>query len=217
LVFFPFFQEHFFGKKHLSMNAVVYDNEQFVAALKQGELQRQSAIRWLYEDKELRKRVIAFVRNNQGNEEDGTDMFHEGIIVLDRNVRDDSFRGESSVKGYLFSICRFLWMNQLRKNSRITLVEPGNVKEEVEYETPERHFQSDELKTVMGQVLDQLGQQCRKILDLWKLSHSMAEIAAELGFDNDAQARKAKYRCHLSLMQLLEKNPGIMQRLKEWV
>lgn len=199
------------------MKAVGYDNAEFVAAIKAGGASRQAAMRWLYSDRNLRQRVIAFAQKHQGNAEDGADLFHEGLIVLDRNVREDRFRGEAPVPGYLYSICKFLWMNQLRKNQRVTLVEPTAMNDDIEAETPEVRLHSNELKVVLAQVLEHLGQQCRKILEMWKLSHSMAEIAAAMGFDNDAQARKAKYRCHLGLLQLLEKNPGIANQLKEWV
>lgn len=198
------------------MNAITYTNESFVAAIKKGGTVRQTAIRWLYDDKELQQRVISFVKNNRGNQEDGTDMFHEGIIVIDRNIREDKFRGEAPVKGYLYSICRFLWMNQMRKQERVNLVDPIQpVKEEADLVTPEVSFRSDERKNLLSQLLDQLGEQCRKVLEMWKLSYSMSEIAETLQLSNEANARKIKYRCHLAMMEYLEKNPGMVKLLKD--
>lgn len=199
------------------MNAITYTNESFVAAIKKGGTVRQTAIRWLYDDKELQQRVVAFVKNNRGNQEDGTDMFHEGIIVIDRNIREDKFRGEAPVKGYLYSICRFLWMNQMRKQERVNLVDPIQpaIKEEADLVTPEVSFRSDECKNLLSHLLDQLGEQCRKVLEMWKLSYSMAEIAETLQLSNEANARKIKYRCHLAMMEYLEKNPGMVKQLKD--
>ena len=97
------------------------------------------------------------------------------------------------------------------------LMEPGAAPEQPDEDTPEGVFHREELKEVLRNVLNTLGEQCRKILEMWKLSYSMAEIAASLGMDNDAQARKAKYRCHLGLMQHLDNNPGIAQLLKQWL
>jgi RNA polymerase sigma factor (sigma-70 family) len=198
------------------MSAITYTNESFVAAIKAGGTLRQNAIRWLYDDRELSQRVVSFVKNNRGNQEDGTDMFHEGIIVLDRNIREDKFRGEAPVKGYLYSICRFLWMNQMRKQERINLVDPVQpLKEEADLETPEVSFHSEERKNLLSHLLDQLGEQCRKVLEMWKMSYSMAEIAETLQLSNEGNARKVKYRCHLALMEYLEKNPGMVKQLKD--
>lgn len=199
------------------MSALQFSNDAFVEAVKKGGREREAAIRWLYLDQDLRAKVGAFVRNNQGNQEDGTDIFHEGILVLDRNIRENRFRGDAPVKGYFFSICRFLWMNRFRKQAKVSLMEPGAAPEQPDEDTPEGVFHREELKEVLRNVLNTLGEQCRKILEMWKLSYSMAEIAASLGMDNDAQARKAKYRCHLGLMQHLDNNPGIAQLLKQWL
>lgn len=198
------------------MSAITYTNESFVAAINSGGTLRQTAIRWLYDDNELKQRVVSFVKNNRGNQDDGTDMFHEGIIVLDRNIREEKFRGEAPVKGYLYSICRFLWMNQLRKQERVDLVDPIKpAQEQPDLDTPEVSFRSEERRNLLSHLLDQLGEQCRKVLEMWKLSYSMAEIAETLKLSNEANARKIKYRCHLALMEYLDKNPGMVKQLKD--
>ena len=104
------------------MKAGFENDEDIIKAIKSGGAKRQRAIRFLYNtNQDLLQKVVSYVKNNSGNEQDGQDMFHEGIIVLDRNIRNDKFRGESSLGGYLYSICRLLWMNQIRKNIKVDL------------------------------------------------------------------------------------------------
>ncbi len=191
-----------------------WTDNQFLAAITGGGTGREAALRGIYSDNELKRKVIAFVRNRQGNADDGQDMFHEGIIVLDRNIREGKFRGEAPLKGYLYSICRFLWMNQLRKNAHTTQGAEAVLANEPDAYTPEITLITEERKSLLNGLLSQLGERCQRVLELWKLSYSMEEIAEKLDFSSADMARKAKYRCHLSLMELLQQNPDMQKTLQ---
>jgi len=186
------------------MESSNWTDNQFLEAIGGGGILREKALRGIYNDNELKRKVIQFVRNRQGNTEDGQDMSHEGIIVLDRNIREGKFRGEASLKGYLYSICRFLWMNQLRKNAHTTQGAELVLANEPDEFTPEITLIASERKDLLNSLLNNLGERCQRILELWKLSYSMEEIASMLGFSSSDMARKAKYRCHLSLVELVQ-------------
>lgn len=191
-----------------------FSDQDLVAAIKKGGSSRQEAIRFVYDKADLRGKVVHFVRRNQGNDADGHDMFHEGIIVLDRNIREDKFRGESSVEGYLYSICRFLWQNQRRKKARVDLKEDATQMDQVESNNPEVELISDEKKNILRRALEQLGERCKQILELWQLSYSMEEIATEMNFSSAQMARKNKYRCQQSLLKFFKEQPKWKQWLK---
>ena len=192
------------------------DNDQIlINSIQQGGIKRQEAIRTIYDDVTLKNKVINFVRGHGGNKEDGQDIFHEGIIALDRNIRENKFREETSLHGYLFSICRFSWMNRARKQAKTTLIEETKIFDGVDENTPELEFSIKERDQLLGKILGNLGERCRKILEMWKLSYSMNEIASEMGLANDVQARKAKYRCHNSLMKYLTEHPEINEILEK--
>ena len=196
------------------MNTLTFSDEEIITAIKSGGRGRQDVIRFLYRDDALKNKIIHFVKRNSGNFEDGQDMFHEGIIVIDRNIRQDKFKGDSSIQGYLFSICRFLWMNQIRKQSKVSLTEDNSKLDSTAEETPESKLFSSEQKSVLKQLMSHLGERCQKILELWKLSYSMEEIAQELNFSSAAMARKNKYRCHKSLLTIIEEHPQLANSLK---
>lgn len=196
------------------MKKAFQSDEALIEAIRKGGTSRQRAIRQIYHNERLRQRVVRFVQANSGNQQDGQDMYHEGIIVLDRNLRNDKFRGETSLEGYLFSICRFQWMNQIRKNTRIDLQDDHQQLDQPVVENPESLSMDAEKKDVLDQVLDQLGERCKKILSLWKLNYSMQEIADQLGFSSAAMATKNKYKCHKSLMTFLRTHPEVMRLLQ---
>ena len=192
------------------MQTTNWTDDQFLEAINGGGTTREAALRGIYSDNELKRKVIHFVRNRQGNTEDGQDMFHEGIIVLDRNIREAKFRGDAPLKGYLYSICRFLWMNQLRKQAHTTQGTETILANEPDEYTPEITLITQERKDLLNGLLNRLGERCQRILELWKLSYSMDEIATLLGFSSADMARKAKYRCHLSLVELVKENPDLI-------
>lgn len=196
------------------MKATQYSDTELIEAIKAGGTSRQRAIRYIYNTKGFSQKIIQFVKANSGNMQDGQDMFHEGIIVLDKNIRQDKFRGDSSLSSYLYSICRFLWMNQIRKKAKVDYTEDNQRLDEVEVENPESMTVTDERKKILNFVVSQLGERCQKILEMWKLSYSMEEIAEKLGFSSAAMARKNKYRCHKSLMKYLEKHPDMAELLR---
>jgi RNA polymerase sigma factor (sigma-70 family) len=196
------------------MKTIFRTDDELLAAIGHGGGQREAALRDIYNDQELKRKVVQFVRNRQGNADDGQDMFHEGIIVLDRNIREGKFRGEAPLKGYLYSICRFLWMNQLRKNAHTTASAETVLANEPDDFTPEITLLAEERKTLLNSLLSQLGERCQRILELWKLSYSMEEIAEKLDFSSPDMARKAKYRCHLSLMELVQQNADMQKTLQ---
>jgi DNA-directed RNA polymerase specialized sigma subunit len=83
-----------------------------------------------------------------------------------------------------------------------------------ELETPESLSVEDEQKAVLARVLKQLGDRCKKILELWKLSYSMQEIADRMGLSSAAMATKSKYKCHKRLLEYLEAHPQVMESLR---
>ena len=158
--------------------------------IKRGGALRQKAIAFIYRDKELKNQVINFVRKNGGSREDGIDIFHEGIIAFDDNIRKDKYKGEGKLKGYLFSICRFLWLNKLKRNKRMVYTDENNQLDQVSYDTPESLSMDEEQKNIIGKLLGQLDKKCEQILELWKLSYSMEEIAEKVGIERCRNCKK---------------------------
>ena len=194
--------------------AIVLSEGTLIRHIKEGGVKRQKAIALIYQDKKLKNQIIRFVKNNSGSQEDGIDIFHEGIIALDENVRKDKYRGEGQVRGYLFSICRFLWLNKLKRNKRMVYTAENSELDQLYFETPEHLSLVREQKAIIDQLLGRIGEKCRKILELWKLSYSMEEIASEAGLENAGIARRQRYNCYQKLLQIVDKEPNLINLLK---
>jgi RNA polymerase sigma factor (sigma-70 family) len=194
------------------MNSVKKNDTQLVSAIKNGGRLRELALRELYMRQGLRKKVCGYISQHGGNWQDGEDMFQEGIIVLDRNIRQGKFREESALESYLFSICKFLWKNQQRKNYRVDLSDNNATLDKKVTSNPEISMISAERQSMLQTLISKLGEKCRKVLTYWQLSYSMKEIAELSGLSSEGMARKTKYQCLKKLIDHI----GANNELSEW-
>lgn len=177
--------------------------------IKSGGMKRQEAISQIYRDESLKNQVIAMVRKYSGSREQGVDVFHEGIIAMDAAIRKDKYRGEGSLSAYLFTICRFQWLNTLKRDRRTVYTSDITDVDQVQYQTPETVALEDEQKSVINDLLSTLGEKCKQILELWKLSYSMEEIATKVGLSNAGIARRQRYNCYQKLLKVIDERPQL--------
>lgn len=198
-----------------NMKEEKWTNKDLTNAIRNGGKGRLLAIRFIYEDRQLKKNVKTLVKKNGGNPQDAEDLFHEGLILMDRNIRQGKLQGNDNLKGYLFGICRFLWLNQRRKNQKEELQEHVSEQPATKEDLPDWQLFQEEQKMLLRQLLQQIGERCQRILEMWKLSYSMKEIAAEMGFSSPALAKKNKYRCYKRLIEILDERPELKNQLEK--
>jgi RNA polymerase sigma factor (sigma-70 family) len=56
-----------------------------------------------------------YVLNNNGSRDDAADVIQETIVAFIEIVEQGKFRGDSSIKSFLFAITRNVWLTELRK------------------------------------------------------------------------------------------------------
>src|SRR6185436_11226786 len=67
--------------------------------------------------------VAKYVKQNSGSRQDAEDIFQEAIIVLLNNIRHPGFQLTASLKTYLFSISKNLWLKKLRAGRPVTIAD----------------------------------------------------------------------------------------------
>jgi RNA polymerase sigma factor (sigma-70 family) len=58
------------------------------------------------------------VMKNHGNLDDSQDIFQEGLAIVHNNILEGTFKEKSTIQTYLYSICRNLWMRELRRREK---------------------------------------------------------------------------------------------------
>lgn len=163
-------------------------------------------------------KVNYFIKKNSGSEDDANDVFQEAIIVIYRKIKENDLVFEaSSFQGYLFSVCRFLWLKQLEKQ-RIE-------KEKINDTMP---YQEDIYDDNLVELVDKnekyglyqkhfktLSTDCQKLLQLFFEKVPLKEIARIMGYKNEKYAKKRKYKCKEILISRIKQDTEFKKILED--
>jgi RNA polymerase sigma factor (sigma-70 family) len=157
-----------------------------------------------------------YVMNNSGSRQDAEDVFQEVMVAFIDLVQKDKFRGESTVKTFLFSLNRFTWLNELKRRGRALAREEKYEREHDKVELDTGHLIADrEGKAEVVRLVEELGETCRKILLLFYYENlSMKEILETMHYENEQVVRNKKYKCLKQLEQMVNANPALKETLK---
>lgn len=139
-----------------------------------------------------------FVEVNSGGDTDATDIFQDGLMVLYRNLSNGTFRAEASIKTYLFSICRNLWLKELDKRQKERVL-----MEEVIAITDQdiNYLIHSELVTLL---MNELKPGCRDILTEYYFNkRPMSELMNMFNVSSTQAAKNKKMRCLSYLIKLV--------------
>jgi RNA polymerase sigma factor (sigma-70 family) len=157
-----------------------------------------------------------YVMNNNGSRQDAEDVFQEVVVAFIDLVQKDKFRGESTVKTFLYSLNRHTWLNELKRRGRALAREEKYERGQERTELDSSQVIADrEGKAEVMRLLEELGETCRKILLLFYYENlSMKEILEATAYENEQVVRNKKYKCLKQLEQTIIENPILKQTLK---
>jgi RNA polymerase sigma factor (sigma-70 family) len=143
--------------------------------------------------------VKKFVLNNQGSLDDAMDLFQDVICVLYQKAGNKNFILSCSLKTYILSIARTLWLKSLKDRKKGPLILQSSAEDfytddfyEI-YEYNERMF-------LYRSHFAKLSEKCRRILTLFLEGRSVKEITEAMGYRSEQHTKNRRYRCKKSLI-----------------
>lgn len=150
-----------------------------------------------------------FIRKNQGSEDDASDIFQEAIIIIYRKIKENDLIFEkSSFKGYLFSVCRFLWLKQLEKRR----MEKEKLNDSLPYQEDLYDDNFNELVSknerygLYQKHFGTLSTDCQKLMQLFFEKVSLKDIAKIMGYKSEKYAKKRKFKCKELLISRIKQD-----------
>jgi RNA polymerase sigma factor (sigma-70 family) len=191
-----------------------FSDAELVEAIGKKELLDQ-AILQLYEEQAGITR--SFIMGKGGTEQDADDIFQETVVSFINVVQKGKFRQESGIRTFLISISKHLWYNEIRKRQRAGNREKIFETEREQEEDGVSHIIQDrELKQQLNKLLTELGDACRKILELFYYENlPMKEIVSHLHYENEQVVRNKKYKCLQQLTEKMKQNPLAAKHISE--
>jgi len=163
--------------------------------------------------KELYPVVRYYVMSNGGSQDDSKDVFQESIIIVFKQISQNSFAIKTGFEAYLYGVARLVWLKILRSRATherniLQIEEPENsylpsdslVEEEIDMRLFRKYF-------------TKLGVECQKVLRLISDGVSYEQIAIEMGYKNEKIIRNKKYKCKEYLIKMIKEDPEY-QRIK---
>lgn len=190
-----------------------YSTEEIISAIR-SKSKINEAIQYLYSSHY--RYLERYVLQNNGNEDDAADIIQECFLVFIRMIEDNKFRQEASVKSYLYSITRNLWITELRK--RKSMAKRGEVftmeKEETETDISNSLIRHESHSLIM-EVFSELGDKCKSILYRFYYEElSMKEIMSLENFSNEQVLRNKKHKCLKGLIEKIQSDPNKYTTIK---
>jgi RNA polymerase sigma factor (sigma-70 family) len=193
-----------------------FSDSELVEAIKVKDL-LEPAISQLYQDHADISR--SFIMGKGGTEQDADDIFQETVVSFIDTVQKGKFRQESGIRTFLISISKNLWYNEIRRRQRAVnrekLFETDRDQEEAGVG---EIIRDRELKQQLNEMLQGLGDSCRKILELFYYENlPMKEIVTHMHYENEQVVRNKKYKCLQQLTDKMKQNPLAAQQISELI
>ena len=141
-------------------------------------------------------KVHKLIVSKGGSNEDAKDVFQEALIIFYEKVRQKDFQLTATIGTYLYSVCRFLWKDQLVKKKGKSTAEFSSELSSADEAELQEVLKKEEQFIKMETVLNQLGEKCLELLQLFYYKGlRMKEIASKLGLKSEKIAKNQKYKC----------------------
>ena len=188
-------------------------NDDLVLAIKSGK-NIDGAIGFIY--KNYYGLLENIVLSNNGTKADAEDVIQEVLVVFIEMVNKDKYRAEASVKSFLYTLTRNLWISEIRKRSSAY---KRNTTFEESRELIERDISNylvyHESQNLVMTLFEKLGEKCNQILTYFYYNnYSMKEILERVDYGNEQVLRNKKYKCLKTLINLVNSSPAIKENLK---
>lgn len=157
--------------------------------------------------------IVDFVKKNNGTESEARDIFQDGLIVIYKKVKNDELVLTSSFQTYLFSVCRFIWLRELKKKHR-TEASLESVAEPVKVDNLEEQWLDTQKEDLFKSKLLELPPDAQKVLQLFFNKVSLSDIASEMGY-TEAYAKKKKYKAKEKLIQLIQADKNYLHLIEK--
>ncbi len=147
--------------------------------------------------------IRLFIERNSGTEEDARDLFQEAIIVVYKKLKKEPIVLNCNFKTYIYSICRLLWLKHLNRNKSSLEIVSDKVLEHSDDDVEDVYYQTEKYRLYQKHFND-LGEDCKKVLQLSLKKVSLKDIAKILGYKSEKYAKKKKYQCKQTLISKIK-------------
>lgn len=169
------------------------EDQEIVKLLRSGK--HNQALKALYSSYPSIERLII---SNGGTTSQSKDIFQDALVVFFEKVQNRNFELTSKISTYLYGVSRLLWKTELRKQNKGIILDDSTMIhiEDTTLTDVHEHIEKEQKFEFLDEVLKQLGDKCKQILELFYYQKlSMKDIAIQLKYSDARSAKNQKFKC----------------------
>nr|WP_321450580.1 hypothetical protein [uncultured Carboxylicivirga sp.] len=149
--------------------------------------------------------VRDFVIQNSGKEDDAMNLIQEGFIAI--YTKTEKPQLTSSFSTYFQSICRKMWLNELRIRKKENVLLQSVDTAEIIAEESEEEVLYEKRRLLYLKHFNNITRVCQDLLRLVSKGFSNEDITAELAFSSVQYMKNRKTQCSKKLMDMIKEDP----------
>ena len=177
------------------------------------------ALSWLKRNNQWLNAISILLSKFEMDKSLRNEVFYECLTEMTMNIRKNLFKEESRLKTYFEGIGKNNLRNRLSKmntkakhlitmeNSQITQ------QEKINPNLLQEKSRQESIKETLNYLINQLKEECRKILGYLVLGYSMREIGEILNFKQQTIKNKAS-KCRTALREKSANSPQLLKEIK---
>ena len=150
-------------------------------------------------------KIQSLILRNSGTHDDAKDIFQDALVAIFHSVKNREFKLTSQFSTYLYSVCRNLWLKNLRRKD-VVFTDIREADSTMASEEHENMILMHERYQLYKRKFNEIGEQCQKLLLRFMEGADMKTIADEFGFASVAYAKKRKFKCKEQLISKIEQD-----------
>lgn len=180
-------------------------DNQILEAIKRGD---PKVLEKLYDDNRQPFLVWAS-QSYQCESEDAVEIYQKAYTILYLNVRNEKLTSlTSTIKTYLFSIGKNLFREKFRdKHNRLVNLDDISNTNAIDNHLDTNvfdNYQDEHQKELVRHLLNEIGNPCKKLLELMFIQGYSAEaVVHEMGYSDERVVRKRKSLCLKKLREMV--------------
>ncbi|WP_188049456.1 RNA polymerase sigma factor [Flavobacterium sp. GP15] len=183
-------------------NNIIHSDQMYIDGLASNN---SAIIQSIY--KKFVPKVVSYIRNNSGDEDQAQDVIQEVLIVIFNQAKANKLQLTCPFDAYFFLLCKRKWLNELKKSSNkgVTISDEFISTNEPVEELLAQTEIFQEKQQLFDLMFEKLGAKCQEVLKLSFTLKSMEEVAEKLQVTY-GYVRKKKSLCTGQLTQWIREN-----------
>jgi RNA polymerase sigma factor (sigma-70 family) len=159
--------------------------------------------------------VQKYITRRSGRREDADDVFQDAMMIFYKQVIKNTFDSKYTVYGYLYKISINCWINKVKKESRMELMDETMEAQAEDIVSVSERMISEKDENLLKNVFSDIGEKCIELLT-YTIYYNllMEDIMIRMGFTSVSAVKMQQQRCKQKLIKEIEKNPGLADQLR---